>query len=54
MALNLDLITLFTNDILMKLGLGKRTYVYIEQGKRKSLGTKLTINKIDLTELESG
>lgn len=53
-ALNLDLITRFTNDILMNLGLDKRTYVYIEQGKRKSLGTKLTINNVDITELELG
>ena len=48
-----DLITLFTNDINMKLRLDKCTYIYIERGKRKSLGTKLTINNIEISELES-
>ena len=53
-TLHLDLITRFTNDISMKFGLDKCAYIYIEQGKRKSLGTKLTIHNIDITELESG
>ena len=48
------MITLITNDISMRLGLDKGTYIYIEQGKRKSLGTKLTMNNIHITELESG
>ena len=52
-TLHLDLITRFTNDINMKLGLDKCTYIYIERGKRKSLGTKLTINNIEISELES-
>ena len=38
----------------MKFGLDKCAYIYTERGKRKSLGTKLTINNIDITELESG
>ena len=53
-TLHLDLITRFTNDISMKFGLDKCAYIYIERGKRKSLGTKLTIHNIDITELESG
>ena len=53
-TLHLDLITRFTNDISMKFGLDKFAYIYIERGKRKSLGTKLTIHNIDITELESG
>ena len=53
-TLYLDLITRFTNDISVKFGLDICAYIYIERGKRKSLGTKLTINNIDITELESG
>ena len=53
-TLHLDLITRFTNDISMKFGLDKCTYICIERGKRKSLGAKLIINNIDITELESG
>ena len=52
-TLHLDLITRFTNDINMKFGLDKCAYIYIERGKRKSLGTKLTINNIEISELES-
>ena len=53
-TLHLDLITRFTNDINMKFGLDECAYIYIERGKRKSLGTKLTINNIEILELESG
>ena len=53
-TLHLDLITRFTNNISMKFGLDKCAYIYIEQEKRESLGTKLTTNNIDITELESG
>ena len=53
-TLHLDLITRFTNDINMKFGLDKCAYIYIERSKRKSLGTKLTVNNIEITELESG
>ena len=52
-TLHLDLFTRFTNDINMKFGLDKCAYIYIERGKRKSLGTKLTINNIEISELES-
>ena len=38
----------------MKFGFDKCAYIYIERGKRKSLGIKLTINNIEITELESG
>ena len=53
-TLHLDLITWFTNDINMKFGLDKCAYIYIERGKRKSVVTKLTVNNIEITELESG
>ena len=53
-TLHLDLITRFTNDINMKFGLDKCAYIYIERGKWKSLGTKLTINNNEITEFESG
>ena len=53
-TLHLDLITRFTNYISMKFGLDKCAYIYIERGKRKSFGTKLTSHNIDITELESG
>ena len=38
----------------IKFGLDKCAYICIERGKRKSLGTKLTISNVDITELESG
>ena len=53
-TLYLGLITRFTNDINMKYGLDKCAYIYVEPSKRKSLGKKLTINNIEITELESG
>ena len=53
-TIHLDLIIRRTNNISIKFGLDKCTYIYIERGKRKSLVTKLTINNIDITELESG
>ena len=53
-TLHLDLITRFTNDINMKFDLDKCAYVYIDRGKRKSPGTKLTVNNIEITELGSG
>ena len=52
-TLHLDLFTRFTNDINMKFGLDKCANIYIERGKWKSLSTKLTINNIEITELES-
>ena len=53
-TLHLDLITRFTNDVNMKFSLDKCAYIFIERGSRKSLDAKLTINKIEITELESG
>ena len=38
----------------MKFGLDKCAYIYIERDKRKSVVTKLTVNNIEITELESG
>ena len=52
-TLHLDLITQFTNDISIKLGLDKCACIYIERRKGKSLGTKLTTIKIDIREPES-
>ena len=42
------------NEATLQFGLDKCAYIYIERGKRTSLGTKLTINNIEITELESG
>ena len=39
-TLQLDLTTRFTNGTSIKFGLEKYTYIYIEPGKRKSIGTK--------------
>ena len=38
----------------MKFGLDKCAYISIERGKRKSVVTKLTVNNIEIIELESG
>ena len=38
----------------MKFGQDKCAYIYITQGIRKSLGTKLSINGTDIEELDSG
>ena len=38
----------------MKFGLDKCAYISIERGKRKSVVTKLTVNSIEIIELESG
>ena len=53
-TLHRDPVKRFTNDISIKFGLDKCAYIYIEWGRRKFLGTKLTINSTDITELESG
>ena len=52
--LQLDLITTFTKDIRMEFGKDKCAYMYIEKGKKKSLGEKLTVNEMELDELENG
>ena len=38
-----DMITQFTNDISMEFGADKCAYLYIESGKRKSLGDTIDI-----------
>ena len=50
-TLHLVPITRSANDINMKFGLDKCAYIYIEREKRKSLGAKLTINNIDITQV---
>ena len=39
-----DMITQFTNDINMEFGSDKCTYLYIENGKRKTLGDTIDVN----------
>ena len=50
----LDLISTFTKDIGMTFGKDKCAYMYIERGRKVSLGEKLTINDMELDELENG
>ena len=50
----LELITQFTADIGMEFGKDKCAYVYIEKGKKKSLGEKFSIMEMELDELEDG
>ena len=50
----LDLITKFTADIGMEFGKDKCAYVYIEKGKKMSLGEKFSIQEMELNELEDG
>ena len=50
----LDLITEFTADIGMEFGKDKCAYVYIEKGKKKSLGEKFAVKEMELNELEDG
>ena len=50
----LDLITEFTADIGMEFGRDKCAYVFIEKGKKKSLGEKFSIEEMELDELEDG
>ena len=52
--LQLDLITAFTKDINMQHGSNKCAYIYIERGKQILLGRKLSINNIELNQLENG
>ena len=49
-----DMITQFTNDINMEFGTVKCAYLYIENGKRKTLGDTIDINGLHLEELEEG
>ena len=50
----LELITEFTADIGMEFGKDKCAYVYIEKGKKKSLGEKFSVEELELNELEDG
>ena len=48
----LDIITTFSNDIGMTFGQTKCAYIYIERGKRKSLGRNIEINGLSVRELK--
>ena len=50
----LDVITTFSNDIVMKFGSEKCAYINIEKGKQKSLGTKVIMNDLEIKELTTG
>ena len=52
--LQLDIVTQFSKDIGMEFGEDKCGYVYIEKGKRKSQGKAITMNGINIKELEEG
>ena len=53
-SLQLELITRFSNDITMKFGESKCAYLYIERGKRKTLGGSIVMNDLTLSELPEG
>ena len=38
----------------MNFGLSKCAYIYIERGKRKSLGKSIVVNDVEINELEDG
>ena len=50
----LELITTFTNDIGMKFGSDKCAYLNIERGRRVQLNEKISVNGLELNELEDG
>ena len=50
----LDIITTFSNDVGLTFGESKCAYIYIEHGKRKSLGKSIKINGLTVRELEHG
>ena len=52
--MQLDLITIFTNDIGMEFGADKCAYLRIQKGERKSLGSTIEINGLQLSELKEG
>ena len=52
LKIQLDVITSFSNDIGMQFGEDKCAYIYIERGKRKSLGKNIQINEVKIRELE--
>ena len=54
LKLLLDIVTKYSEDICMTFGLGKCASIYIKKGKRKSLGKKIDINGMEISELEEG
>ena len=48
----LEVITEFSQDIGMKFGVDKCAYIYIERGKRKTIGECIEINGLPLNELK--
>lgn len=52
LKLQLDTITKFSNDIGMQFGEEKCAYICVENGKRKSLGNTIEINKVKIREIE--
>ena len=52
--MQLDLITVFTNDIGMEFGADKCAYLRIQKGERSSLGSTFEINGLELSELKEG
>ena len=52
--LQLDLVMSFTKDNGMGFGSDKCAYIYIERGKKVSLGENYSINDVELKELENG
>ena len=45
------MITEFTADIGMEFGKDKCAYVYVEKGKKRSLGEKFSVKEMELNEL---
>ena len=54
LKLLLDIVITFSKDIGVKFDLNKCAYIYTERGRRKSLGDKIVINEIEISELEEG
>ena len=52
--MQLDLITIFSNDIGMESGADKCAYLPIKKGERKSLGSTIEISGLQLSELKEG
>ena len=52
--LQLDVVTTFSRDIGIAFGEDKCGYVYIERGKKRSLGKSIVMNGVTIRELEEG
>ncbi len=52
--MQLDLITIFTNDIGMEFGSDKCAYLHIQKGERTTLGSTFEMNGLELSELKEG